>query len=222
MLGGAARAYHHHVRTWRRLIDALGPDAQRLGLRHGATETSIVAAETLMNVRFPPDFRAWLSIADGQEIDSLSILPTAGWLISIDRLLEKWVDERQYDLEDYDDPETRGAGAIRPFVYHPRRITIGGAQYLDYDNTLLDLIPGPDGVSGQVINFVSECDFVVLAECFDAYLDRVAELLEAKQLVVGESEYGSPCLNAATHEGRWEDLLRPKKRRAPRKKASKS
>lgn len=206
------------MRTWRRLIDALGSDARRLGLRKGATETSILAAEMLMNVRFPADYRAWLAIADGQETESLSILPTAGWLISIDRLLEKWIADRRYDLEDYDAPETHGGGAIRPFVYHPRRITIGGATFLDYDNTLLDLVPGPDGVEGQVINFVSECDFVVLADSFDAYLDRVAELLETEQLVVGVNEYDSPCLNAVTREERWDDLLRPKKRRSTAKK----
>ncbi len=205
------------MRTWRRLIEALGPDAARLGLRKGATETSIVAAETFLNTRFPADYRAWLSIADGQEIESLSILPTGGWLISLDRLLEKWTDERKHDLEDYDDPETHGGGAIRPFVYHPRRITIGGARFLDYDNTLLDLVPGPDGVEGQVINFVTECDFVVLAESFDAYLDRVAELIETQQLVVGEDEYGAACL-VADQDERWDNLLVKKQRRRTKAK----
>jgi cell wall assembly regulator SMI1 len=211
------------VRTWRRLVDALGADASRLGLRNGASETSIVAAETLMNARFPADYRAWLSIADGQEADSLSILPTAGWLISIDRMLLRWAEERQYDPDDEDendddDSEILGNGAVLPFVYHPRRITIGGTEFLDEDNTLLDLVPGPEGVSGQVITFVSESELVVLADSFDTYLDRVAELLETEQLVVAESEYGSPCLHAVAHAGRWEDLLPKKRRRSSAKK----
>jgi cell wall assembly regulator SMI1 len=251
-------AYHRAVRTWRRLLDALGPAASRLQLRRGASETSIVAAETLMNVRFPADYRAWLAIADGQEVDSLSILPTGAWLISIDRLLVRWTEERNFDfadelneddlddddldedlddddldedeLDDLDDdndeadnedngPAISSTDAIQPFLVHPRRITIAGTELLDYDNTVLDLIPGPTGTKGQVINVVDGHELVVYRPSFDAYLERVAELVESGALVVHDTDVGLRLDPPGEHR-RWDDLLVEKKKRAPRKKRS--
>lgn len=207
------------MRTCRRLIEALGPTAARLGLRKGASETSLVAAETLMNAKLPSDYRAWLAISDGQEIESLSILPTGGWLVSVDRLLEQWTYERQFDLEDYEIPHTQDRDRIRSFVFHPRRITIGGAQFLDYDNTVLDLVPGPAGTEGQLIDFVSESDFTVVAPSFDAYLDRIAELVETKQLVVGTNDEDHLALVAPDQGDRWYSLLVPTKSRTKAKKS---
>lgn len=204
------------MRTWRRLIAALGADAGRLGLRTGATETSIVAAETLMNVRIPADYRAWLAIADGQEIESLSILPTGGWLVSLDRLLVKWTEDRPWYLDD-DEPDTQADGRIRPFVFHPRRLTIGGSRFLDDDNTLIDLVPGAAGTEGQVINFVTECDFVVYRPSFDAYLDRVAELVESRALIVADTEDGLRLVPPGEPR-RWDDLVVEKTRRPRRMK----
>jgi cell wall assembly regulator SMI1 len=260
-------AYHRAVRTWRRLLDALGPAASRLQLRRGASETSIVAAETLMNVRFPADYRAWLAIADGQEVDSLSILPTGAWLISIDRLLVRWTEERNFDFADEDDedldddlddddldddefddldddnelgekrvgddeadneadneddneddgPAISSTDAIQPILVHPRRITIAGTELLDYDNTVLDLIPGPTGTKGQVINVVDGHELVVYRPSFDAYLERVAELVESGALVVHDTDVGLRLDPPGEHR-RWDDLLVEKKKRAPRKK----
>lgn len=194
------------MRTWRRLIAALGPSADRLGLRKGATETSIVAAETLMAARLPSDYRAWLAIADGQETEALSILPTGGWLVSIDRMLERWTHERNFDLED-DDTETQDDDRVRWLVFHPKRIPIGGWYDLEGDTTVMDLIPGPAGTKGQLMDYVSECEFEVIATSFDAYLDRIAELVETKLLVVVETASG-PQLAPPGRAGRWEWLVR--------------
>jgi cell wall assembly regulator SMI1 len=202
------RSYYQRVRTWRRLLDALGPAADRLALRKGASETSLVAAETLLASRLPADYRAWLAITDGQEPEGLSILPTGGWLLSIDRMLEQWTHERNFDLEDSDALlEAQDDNRARWFVFHPKRITIGGWHFLDGDNTVLDLIPGPAGAVGQLMDFVTECDFQVIGASFDAYLARVAELVEQKQLVVAETENG-PALRVPGTDSRWEWLAR--------------
>jgi cell wall assembly regulator SMI1 len=198
------------VRSWRRLLGALGPHVDRLHLRKGASETSIVAAETLLASRLPADYRAWLSIADGQEPEGLSILPTGGWLISIDRLLEKWIHDRNFELDD--SPETEDDAPddddeVQWFVFHPKRITIGGWHFLDGDNTLIDLVPGPAGTMGQLADFVSEHEIEVIAPSFDAYIERVAELVEQKKLVVVDTDAG-PRLNVPDGTGRWEWLMR--------------
>ena len=159
-----------------------------------------------MASRLPSDYRAWLAIADGQETEALSILPTGGWFVSIDRMLERWTHERNF-VHETDATETQDDDRVRWLVFHPKRIPIGGWYDLEGDTTVMDLIPGPAGTKGQLMDYVSECDFEVIATSFDAYLDRIAELVETKLLVVVETESG-PQLAPPGRAGRWEWLVR--------------
>lgn len=175
------------MESWHRLVRALGPAESRLRLRPPATEAALRAAERAIGRALPADVRAWLAIADGQEPGGLSILPNGSWLISLDRLVEKYQHERQYDLPDDEVAAitmTMDRDRIRHFVYHPRRITIAGAHNLDYDNYLIDGIPGPTGTIDQVIVFVTECDFVTLAPSLAVLFDRIAALVEAGTVAV--------------------------------------
>lgn len=193
---------------WTRLVRALGPAAADLALRPPATETDLVATEVMLGRPLPPAYRAFLATANGQEASGLSILPRGGWLVSHDRVIGQWTHERGFDLdpEDYDDAPGEADEAIRPFVFHPRRITIGGWHFLDGDNTLLDLIPGPAGRPGQLITSVSECEFAVIGESFDAFLVAVAALVERGALaphLVGDALR----LTTPDGAGSWEHLL---------------
>ncbi len=172
------------MEAWTRLVRALGSAAAELALRPPATETDLVATEVMLGHKLPAEYRAWLAIANGQETTGLSILPRGGWLISHDRVIEQWTHERGFDLDgdDYDAAAGEEDEPVRPFVFHPRRITIGGWQFLDGDNTLLDLIPGPVGTEGQVMTFVSECEFEVIGTSFGAFLEGVAKLVESGTL----------------------------------------
>lgn len=194
---------------WTRLVRALGPAAAQLGLRAPATETDLVATEVMLGHRLPTDYRAWLALANGQDAAGLSILPRGGWLVSHDRVIEQWTHERGFDLnaEDYDAAPGEPDDPVRPFVFHPRRITIGGWHFLDGDNTLLDLVPGPAGTEGQVITSVSECEFVVVGKSFDAFLDAVGALVERGAL--GPQMVGD-ALRLTTPDGAWswEHLVR--------------
>jgi len=173
------------MEAWNRLVRALGPAAAELALRPGATETDLVATEVMLGHKLPADYRAWLAVANGQEPVGLSILPGGGWLISHDRVIEQWTHERGFDLDpdDYDAAPGEDDERVRPFVFHPRRITIGGWQMLDGDNTLIDLVPGPTGTEGQVMTFVTECEFEVIGASFGAFLAGVAQLVEEHALV---------------------------------------
>jgi cell wall assembly regulator SMI1 len=162
-----ASAYHRRVRTWRRLLDALGSDAEKLALRKGASETAIVAAETLMNVRFPADYRAWLAIADGQEDDGLALFEPDARMLSLAQVMEAWVQNAQFVVEEWDDDPVTPEMLVRPCVWHPTRIPIA-ADYLGH-GPFLDLLPGPAGVIGQLIQLVSECDYEVIATSLDDY-----------------------------------------------------
>lgn len=199
--------------AWSRLVTALGDAAPRLGLRPPATETQLVATEVMLRTRLPADYRAWLAIADGQEPWALSILPSGGWFVSLDRLLAQWMHERQFDLDDYDDiPETQDDDRVRFYVFHPKRITIAGSEYLDGDNTVLDLIPGPAGTVGQIANLVSECDYEVIGTSLSAYFTRVAELLETGQLAPRQIDADREWLLPDDRDRRWEWLVRGERR----------
>ncbi len=56
------------MEPWKRLIDALGPDAERLKLNPGATAKAIKAAEGELGFALPADYRAWIALANGQAL----------------------------------------------------------------------------------------------------------------------------------------------------------
>ena len=190
------------LQTWHRLAAALGDDAARLRRGPGVDEERIVAAEGILGVRLPADYRAWLQLHDGQQLDmvegveGLSVLPGgAAWFVPLDRVLAHWQWERSFDLDDYDSiHETQDQKRVRFFVGHPRRITVAGSANLDGGNFVLDLIPGPNGTPGQLLEMTSECDFEVIGDSVSAYFDRIAELLEVGKLVVTTDDNGYETL----------------------------
>jgi cell wall assembly regulator SMI1 len=217
------------MESWYRLSRAIGPAVDRLGLRPPVSAKALEAAEQEIGRPLPSEYRAWLQIADGQEPDSLSILPNGSWFISLDRLVEQYQHERRFDLPDAEVAGitmTMDRERIRYFVFHPQRVTIAGARFLDYDNFLIDGIPGPAGTVDQVIVFVTECDFVVVAPSLSTYFDRVAELVETARL----SPQPDPDLDGeslrAAEAGVWTWLVRGDKPyrsriKPPRKQARK-
>lgn len=184
------------MQSWAGLMEALGDTAARLQLRPGANEATIAAAEAVLGYRLPADYRAWLAIADGQEVDpdgetkSLSILPTMGWFASIERVVSQWREARTFDLDDYAVTETQDKGRVRFFVGHPHRLAIAGSEHLGEGGTLLDLIPGPSGSTGQLITMTSECDFAVIGESLSRFFERIAVLVSTGKLVPAVVEYG--------------------------------
>ena len=198
------------MEAWKRLTTALGAHAAKLQLRPGASAKAIKVAERKIGQRLPEDYRAWLAIADGQEVGGLSIMPNGNWLISLARMLETWEWERRFDLDDYDSiAGAQDRERIRSFVFHPGRLVVAGSRFLDYDNNLLDLVPGPAGTAGQLIVFVTECDYVVLAPSLTAYFDRVADLLGTGKLAPHTFEDGDAL--AAPERGVWNWLARGEK-----------
>lgn len=161
--------------SWQRLVRALGDRVALLGLRRPATETQLVAAETMMALRLPRDYRDWLAQSDGQESGAFSILPRGGWFASIDRVVSEWVFHRNFDAPELD---TTDDALVRYTVYDPKRVTIGGWEHLGGDSVVLDLLPGPRGTPGQLLTLYTECDFAVIGTSLADYFDRVAVLIE--------------------------------------------
>lgn len=205
------------MQSWDRLLRALGEAAPRLGLRPPATETELVSTEVMLGTRFPPDFRSWLAISNGQEPGALSILPSGGWFHSHDQIVAKWSFERGFDLDDYDDiEETHDHERVRSFVFHPKRIAVAGWYDTEGDATMLDFVPGPSGTPGQLMTYVSECDFEVIANSLSGYFTRVAELLEAAKLAPLMVDDRHEMLMPPGYDGiRWEWLARGDRKPRP-------
>ncbi len=133
-----------------------------------------------MNIITLDDLRASLLIHDGEDWQhGIRWLPDGMVLLSVAQILARWHEQQTYYarwgedeyVDDYQD-----AGRIRNVIFHPQRIPI--AEQGGVCGLWLDFTQGPEGVAGQVIMDITECDFIVLAPTFRAFLARYAELLE--------------------------------------------
>lgn len=152
-------------------FQASGHTFQELGLNEGATSEEIYAIEKTTGYALPESFKLWLSKVNGQDHGTLRFLPDHVTMISCAEIIQQWKAERDYDAdtaEFYD--EYQDKDRIRQTILHPSRIPIAnqdGAWSIYIDND-----PGPEGTVGQLIYIVNECDYIVLAESFDAFLNK--------------------------------------------------
>lgn len=190
---------------WTRLERFFAAQQWPVALRPGATEAEITAVEAALGLPFPADFRASLRIHDGEDWQQgIRWLDNAMLLLPVAKILTRWQEQQTYYarwgedeyVDDYQDQRR-----IRNVVYHPRRIAIAES---DADIWLwLDFTPGPDGIAGQVIMDITECEFIVLALTFRAFLTRYLELLETGVYFYEAETYGQviPQNLDALHSG---------------------
>ena len=181
-------------RSWRR-IESWFADRHpevALGLAKGASEKSIAAAEKKLGARFPPDVRASFLVHDGQvDEPGVQLWPWARRLGSLESLTACWTGDRKYFDErtmaerlDWLSDDRK----VRQVHLHPRQVPLGGSRHWDYGRLLVDLIPGPEGVEGQIIAR-DDIDLVFVAPSFGALLDRIATGLEDGTMVLeGEGD----------------------------------
>jgi len=168
---------------WQRLEQFFAAQQWPVALRPGASEADIAAAETALGLAFPADFRASLRIHDGEDRQQwrqcVRWMINDSFLLSLDEILSHWNLQQTYFAkwgEEFGD-ECHDQERIRNVIFHPRRIPI--ANGLDEESGLwLDFTPGPAGVAGQVIMDITECEFIVPAPSFHAFLMRYLELLQ--------------------------------------------
>ncbi|MCB9657553.1 MAG: SMI1/KNR4 family protein [Sandaracinaceae bacterium] len=166
------------------------PDAP-LALRPGASEEAILAAEARLGLRFPDAFRESLRVHDGQDDASpVCWLPGATRLASLASITACWEHDRAH--WDAEDPEGRHdwldrSRRVRQVHFHPRQVPIAGGPDWAYDRLALDLVPGPEGHSGQLIQR-DDIDLVFIATDFATFLGRFADGLERGTIVIGDRE----------------------------------
>lgn len=151
--------------------------------RPPASAAQIARAESTIGYALPDDYKRSLLIHDGIEDNSELEWFYASWLAPLESCTEAWADFSDYYGEDLDE----GLGedeAFDPILNHPKCFPVLGTSYWDYNIGYLDLIPGPAGKSGQLITLVDECDFALIAGSFEAFLERIAELMKNDELKI--------------------------------------
>ncbi len=202
----------HVIDSWRRVVACLAEHAERLQLCPPASADAISELERGIGSELPGDYRAWLSLHDGQDQRaSIEWLPGYGRLLAAEVVLERWRDDQEWVEEDDEGLEsTQDDDRIRNVVRHAKRIPIAGNIWGDGDNTYLDLVPGPSGTIGQVIVATSECDFEVIGSSFTDFLRRWATAFEDGTLMIDTTQ-DPPRVDWATKKNpwdRWEAALR--------------
>jgi len=125
-----------------------------LNLRPPATEAQITAAESVLGLVFPADFRASVLVHDGQEGQpEASFLPGVHMLGSLQSIVECWVGDAQSYVPNETEPLQwfDEVGRTHQVHSHPRRISFAGSPHWDYDRLLFDFDPAPRGRAGQII-----------------------------------------------------------------------
>ncbi|MEO7094979.1 MAG: SMI1/KNR4 family protein, partial [Polyangiales bacterium] len=165
---------------WDRLEAHATKNGRSLRLRPGSSEEEIAAAEQVMGLAFPADFRASLLVHDGQEPGDgdaapFEFLPGCDALAPVAAIAAQWKEEQEWAMASNGDHTPEILNTIK----HPRRIPIAGTRWWDGDNTYLDLTPAAAGTLGQVIAFHTECDMTVLGPSFRGALENYLAALDA-------------------------------------------
>ncbi|MCB9660196.1 MAG: hypothetical protein H6726_21305 [Sandaracinaceae bacterium] len=104
-------------------------------------------------------------------------------------------------LPGFDDLEADDA--IRLLFSHAGRFPIMGSRYWDYDRVVIDFIPCPGGVEGQLLT-LPEVDLELASPSFGAFLERYVEMLEAGDMIAVRSDVGTEIFTSdkSAHVGR--------------------
>jgi len=174
---------------WQRIESVLELyDPKRLeGLREGATQTNIQALEREIAMELPKEFKESLSIHDGQESRSSSILggawellSTSGALTQIRMYRELTQDKKLSSMFLGPSDGLKDTAKIKNIYWNSCSVPIGDNSG---NHFLLDLDPEPKGTYGQVIQFTRAVGPErVVAQSFADWLEKYAKRYERRFL----------------------------------------
>ncbi len=185
--------------SWRRIEEVLRENSHTVfrALRKPVTAADLQRLERVLPARLPPDFLASLNIHDGLRdsylgpnrlVDYWALLPARA-------ILGEWQTLTDLQAEcGFGGCQLKVARRIRNDA-HWRR---GWVPVMDSDGDkiLLDLDPGPQGKTGQVLQWSNSGSFStrVLADSFREWLDGLADALSNRRFRL--DEFGGIWLSA--------------------------
>lgn len=142
-----------------------------------ASEEAIAAAEKQLGVTFPPDYRTFLALHNGQ--DHYAAMVGLGPLLKVEAIAETrgniFGDETEIDAE------LVGEG-VRAIEYSRRWIPIT-LSARGRDNLCLDLDPAPGGSSGQIIEYIADAnERPLIAKSFADLLSKYFEQAQTGEI----------------------------------------
>ncbi|MEO1271176.1 MAG: SMI1/KNR4 family protein, partial [Myxococcota bacterium] len=143
------------------------------GWQAGASEAEIQEAQQRLGIILPEDYARLVRRHNGQsDAFGVSILSAGGRLAPLEEIVRQHEEMLEWQSDEFFE-ELDDRRRIRGVIHHAQRVDIGGSIHFDGDNTVLDYIPGPEGVPGQVLAKISECEYTVIGHSFTDYLQRV-------------------------------------------------
>ena len=179
------------------IIEHQGFTLEQLGFLPGATEAQVVELEQVVGRSLPSSLRYFLMQVNGQNEDGMLFLPggACSRLMSCEEIARHWRFEQKMAAKegamDYYDRFQDG-DRIRSVLNSEGRIVI--AEDPGIAMVALDYVQGPSGIPGQMITDVSECDFLVLADSFEAYFAKIVRLMASGTLAIGYSDDFECCI----------------------------
>jgi cell wall assembly regulator SMI1 len=148
-----------------------------------ATEDAIAAAEAQLGVVFPADYRAFLSIHNGQ--NHYAPMVGLGPLSKVEAIAE--TRGNIFGEETAIDPELAGEG-VRAVEYSRKWIPIT-LSARGRDNLCLDLDPAPGGQVGQIIEYIADADErPLIAKSFADLLSKYFEQAQTGEIDLREPD----------------------------------
>lgn len=167
------RAHWTEIESW---LKANAPAIYE-GLNPPASAQQVADAEKALGVRFPADCVASFQIHNGQKFDSPWLFD-AWELLSLERIVDEWkVWKDLLDRGDFRESRSVSFGATVDDWWSPLWIplTYDGAGNHD----CLDLSPGPEGRSGQIIKmWHDDVERTVMAPSYEAWFSGFASDLK--------------------------------------------
>lgn len=185
------RSMEEAFATFKKIIEGQGLTLEQLGFRPGASATEIKELESEIGRELPHGLRYFLSQVNGQTEDGLLFLPgcACARLLSCEEIAKTWhfgkqLAAREGAMDFFD--RYQDDDRIRGILHSEDWIVF--AEEAGIVVVALDFVPGPNGTSGQVITDITECDFIVLGESFDAYFSKIVSLMESGVLAIRYSD----------------------------------
>jgi cell wall assembly regulator SMI1 len=148
-----------------------------------ATEEEIAAVEKQLGITFPPDYRTFLAIHDGQ--DEFAPMVGLGALLRVGAIPD--ARGNIFGEETAIDPALAGEG-VRAVEYSRKWIPIT-VSARGRDNLCLDLDPAPGGRVGQIIEYIADAnERPLVAKSFADLLSKYFEQAQTGELDLGEPE----------------------------------
>ena len=177
------------IRTWARIENWLEKNHPELleALNPPADDSEIHHLESTLHVTLPDSIKESYRIHDGQSDEPTGLI-YGTILMPISDILERWdeLDCTEEMNEDVDLRTSTPLNCIKQLGFSQRWIPFtdgsGGMTYIG-----VDLEPGPEGKSGQIITFsLRDYDRFVLADSFEEFMSSFADALESQPFEINE------------------------------------